>query len=63
MTATPTSARALAKRADISHPIIGRILNGEGSTDIGTIARLEVALNTQLYPTGMYRELGSPGTE
>ncbi|MEV0453641.1 helix-turn-helix domain-containing protein [Catellatospora methionotrophica] len=60
MTSLPTSARALAERAGISHPIIGRILNGDGSTDIGTVARLEVTLNTRLYPDGLYRELRTP---
>lgn len=42
--------RALAARAGVAHTTISRILRGEVLPDIGTLARLEAALGTELWP-------------
>ncbi|MFF2662667.1 hypothetical protein ACFVUH_35565 [Kitasatospora sp. NPDC058032] len=41
---------ALGERADVAHSAIARILGGEVLTDIGPLARLEDALDHQLWP-------------
>ncbi|MFJ9033598.1 multiprotein-bridging factor 1 family protein [Streptomyces sp. NPDC102274] len=53
MTGQGLSDRALAKRAGFSHTTVGRIARGEVLPDLGTIARLEVALQADLYPFGL----------
>ncbi|MFB6981582.1 helix-turn-helix domain-containing protein [Streptomyces scopuliridis] len=47
------SDRALAKLAGMSHNTIGRLVRGEVLPDLGTIARLEVAIESDLYPAGL----------
>ncbi len=44
------SLRGLADSASIAHSTVARILNGEVLPDIGTLTRLEDALNHQLWP-------------
>ncbi|MFY1673940.1 helix-turn-helix domain-containing protein [Plantactinospora sp. WMMB334] len=57
----PISNRALAELAGITHPTIGFILNGDHGSDLKTVARLEVALGADLYPTGLHRQLPATG--
>lgn len=60
MSERPISNRALARLAGVSHPTVGFILNGEHYADIATVARLEIALGTDLYPAGLHRQLRAP---
>lgn len=50
-------ARRLAAEAGLSHPTITAILRGERLPDLGTLGALAVALNTDIYPAGLYRQL------
>ncbi|MFJ5233198.1 helix-turn-helix domain-containing protein [Kitasatospora sp. NPDC088391] len=50
MTTTGHSLRTLGERAGVAHSTIARILGGEVLPDIGTLARLEDALDHQLWP-------------
>lgn len=45
-----TSLRALGERAGVSHTTISRLLAGRVLVDIGTVARLEAALGTEIWP-------------
>ncbi len=42
--------RALGDRAGVSHATISRLLRGMVLPDLGTLARLEVALGARLWP-------------
>ncbi|WP_458244310.1 helix-turn-helix domain-containing protein [Streptomyces sp. MAI_2237] len=42
--------RALGEKAGVSHATISRLLRGIVLPDMGTLARLEVALGTSLWP-------------
>ncbi len=44
------SLRALADTACIAHSTVARVLNGDVLPDIGTLTRLEDALDHQLWP-------------
>ena len=48
---TATGQRALAAASGVAHTTIGRILAGTVLCDIGSLARLEDALGTRLWPT------------
>jgi ribosome-binding protein aMBF1 (putative translation factor) len=48
------SQRALAEKASVGQATISRILQGEVLPDIGTLVRLEAALQTSLYPADLY---------
>ncbi|MFJ7280848.1 helix-turn-helix domain-containing protein [Kitasatospora sp. NPDC098663] len=50
MAAAGLSLRAVGERAGVAHSTIARILGGEVLPDIGTLARLEDALDHQLWP-------------
>ncbi len=52
------SVRALGLQAGISHSCISRMLHGRTLPDIGTLARIEAALDTRVWP-GPMAELGS----
>ncbi|GAA1613908.1 hypothetical protein GCM10009733_007540 [Nonomuraea maheshkhaliensis] len=47
--------RHVAERAGLSQKTVNRMLLGDSYCDIATLARLEAGLETDLYPTGMYR--------
>ncbi|KDN85601.1 helix-turn-helix domain-containing protein [Kitasatospora cheerisanensis] len=51
------SARELARRADVGHATVNRLVAGEKSADMVTITRLEVALSLDLYPAGLWAQL------
>ncbi|MEU8216783.1 helix-turn-helix transcriptional regulator [Micromonospora taraxaci] len=55
----PISNRELAKLAGVSHPTIGSVLNGDRYADLRTLANLEMALKSDLYPPGMHRRLNA----
>lgn len=55
LAARQLSHRALAALSGVHHRTIGRILRGEAYPDLATLAALEVALRTDLYPAGLYR--------
>ncbi|WP_193241554.1 helix-turn-helix domain-containing protein [Streptomyces phaeolivaceus] len=44
------SLRGLAEMAQVAHSTVARVLNGEVLPDIGTLTRLEDALDLQLWP-------------
>lgn len=44
------SLRTLADATGITHSTISRVLNGKVLPDIGTLARLEVAIGFQIWP-------------
>ncbi|MCX4906315.1 helix-turn-helix transcriptional regulator [Streptomyces sp. NBC_00878] len=44
------SLRGLADVASVAHSTVARILNGDVLPDIGTLTRLEDALDHQLWP-------------
>ncbi|MFD4508053.1 helix-turn-helix domain-containing protein [Streptomyces sp. NPDC058457] len=44
------SLRGLADVACVAHPTVARVLNGYVLPDIGTLTRLEDALDHQLWP-------------
>ncbi|MFJ2872847.1 helix-turn-helix domain-containing protein [Streptomyces sp. NPDC087298] len=48
------SDRAVARLSGMSHNTIGRIARGEVLPDLGTVARLEVALQTSLWPSTLW---------
>lgn len=50
MEASGLSLRNLAELAGVAHSTIARVLCGEVLCDIGTLARLEAALNRRLWP-------------
>ena len=50
---TGLSGRAVAGIAGVAHTTVQRVLRGEVLPDLGTIARLEVALGVDLYPAGL----------
>jgi hypothetical protein len=50
MTETATGQRALATASGVAHTTIGRILAGTVVCDIGSLARLEQALDQRLWP-------------
>ena len=50
MTETATGQRALAAASGVAHTTIGRILAGTVLCDIGSLARLEHALDRRLWP-------------
>lgn len=56
------SLREVAKVARLSHPTVSRILNGEVVPDLRSIASLEVALQTSLYPVDLFRQFAGDGT-
>ncbi|MEC3997115.1 helix-turn-helix transcriptional regulator [Actinacidiphila sp. DG2A-62] len=60
------SQRQLADSSTVGRTTIRRILEGMVLPDLGTLARLEAALDIDLYPAGLYREippLRTPGTD
>jgi transcriptional regulator with XRE-family HTH domain len=50
MSARDLSLRGLAEMAHVAHSTVARVLNGEVLPDIGTLTRLEDALDLQLWP-------------
>ncbi|MGA5205217.1 helix-turn-helix domain-containing protein [Streptomyces variegatus] len=50
MEASEIGLRALGDKAGVSHATISRLLRGMVLPDMGTLARLEVALGTGLWP-------------
>jgi hypothetical protein len=50
MAETATGQRALAAASGVAHTTIGRILAGTVLCDIGSLARLEQALDRRLWP-------------
>ncbi|MGQ4363561.1 helix-turn-helix domain-containing protein [Streptomyces sp. SAS_272] len=44
------SLRSLAETARVAHSTVARVLNGDVLPDIGTLTRLEDALDFQLWP-------------
>lgn len=56
------TSRPLAQRSGLSKNTISRTLNGQVLPDLGTLARLEAALGTSLYPTGLYQRISKPGS-
>lgn len=50
MTARGFNLRVLAERSGVAHTTISRVLRGRVLPDMGTIARLEVALGVQVFP-------------
>ncbi|MFK0257437.1 helix-turn-helix domain-containing protein [Streptomyces sp. NPDC090445] len=44
------SLRTLAEATGVNHTTIGRVLGGKVLPDVGTLARLEVALGFQIWP-------------
>jgi hypothetical protein len=50
MAETATGQRALATASGVAHTTIGRILAGTVLCDIGSLARLEYALERRLWP-------------
>ncbi|WP_052229957.1 helix-turn-helix transcriptional regulator [Streptomyces sp. CT34] len=44
------SLRTLAESTGITHSTISRVVNGKVLPDLGTLARLEVALGFQVWP-------------
>ncbi|WP_327378752.1 helix-turn-helix transcriptional regulator (plasmid) [Streptomyces sp. NBC_01216] len=42
--------RRLGEEAGVAHTTIGRVLRGEVLPDVGTLARLECVLDTQIWP-------------
>ncbi|MFF9069742.1 helix-turn-helix domain-containing protein [Streptomyces sp. NPDC014891] len=50
MASTPHTLRTLADATGVTHSTISRVLNGKVMPDLGTIARLEVAVGFQLWP-------------
>jgi transcriptional regulator with XRE-family HTH domain len=53
LAAAGMSGRGAASAAGLSHSTVQRVLRGEVLPDLGTIARLEVALGVDLYPVGL----------
>ncbi|GAB3167625.1 hypothetical protein GCM10027258_93280 [Amycolatopsis stemonae] len=53
------SGRAAAAAAGLSHATVQRVLRGEVLPDLGTLARLEVALSADLYPVGLRSQFSS----
>ncbi|WSY48614.1 helix-turn-helix transcriptional regulator (plasmid) [Embleya sp. NBC_00888] len=54
---------SVAARAGLSHPTLGRILAGTTSVTVATLARLEMELETDLYPVGLYKEVRTAAVE
>ncbi len=50
METSEVGLRALGDKAGVSHATISRLLRGMVLPDLGTLARLEVALGTSLWP-------------
>lgn len=50
------SIRAVAARAGISHVTVLKILSGRAWPDLATIARLELALDADLYSSSNLRQ-------
>ncbi|TJZ99984.1 helix-turn-helix transcriptional regulator [Actinacidiphila oryziradicis] len=50
MATSEIGLRTLGDKAGVSHATISRLLRGMVLPDIGTVARLEVALRTGLWP-------------
>ncbi|KPI02928.1 helix-turn-helix domain protein [Actinobacteria bacterium OK074] len=50
------SHRAISRKAMLNPTAVGRIVRGELYPDLATLARLEVALQTDLLPPGLFRE-------
>ncbi|MCN9244482.1 helix-turn-helix transcriptional regulator [Streptomyces sp. RY43-2] len=50
MASADIGLRALGDKAGVSHATISRLLRGMVLPDMGTLARLEVALSTGLWP-------------
>ncbi|MFE4801174.1 multiprotein-bridging factor 1 family protein [Streptomyces sp. NPDC056708] len=44
------SLRGLAQTASVAHSTVARVINGDVLPDIGTLTRLEDALDRQLWP-------------
>ncbi|WP_411512248.1 helix-turn-helix domain-containing protein [Curtobacterium sp. Arg-1] len=53
------SIRAVAARAGVSHVTVLKILSGRAWPDLATIARLELALDTDLYSSSNLRGTAS----
>jgi transcriptional regulator with XRE-family HTH domain len=56
MDAEGVSVRALARRVGVTHPTIGRVLNGAGLPDVRTLFLLEVALQRPIWPAAAHAE-------
>ncbi|WIX91355.1 helix-turn-helix transcriptional regulator [Amycolatopsis sp. DG1A-15b] len=59
LAASEMSGRAAAAAAGLSHATVQRVLRGEVLPDLGTLARLEVALRVDLYPVGLHTRFPS----
>ncbi|MEU4511808.1 helix-turn-helix transcriptional regulator [Nonomuraea wenchangensis] len=62
MEARGLTHRSLGERSGLGWRTIGRVLLGDVYPDVATLARLEEALDTEIYPTRWHRQLqpGSP---
>ncbi|MFF5264555.1 helix-turn-helix domain-containing protein [Actinomadura viridis] len=49
--------RGLAELSGVHHNTVGRVLRGDVYPDLATLARLEQALDINLYPTGLHRRI------
>ncbi|MGW1196615.1 helix-turn-helix domain-containing protein [Streptomyces sp. NPDC002536] len=56
------SQRRASMDAGLSAPTVGRIVRGEVYPDLATLARLEAALQADLYPAGLHRRTKTPTT-
>ncbi|MEU8308922.1 helix-turn-helix transcriptional regulator [Actinomadura sp. NPDC048955] len=54
--------RALAELSGVHHNTVGRVLRGAVYPDLATLARLEQALDLNIYPTGLHRRIHPPQT-
>lgn len=54
------SHRRMSESAGLSAPTVGRIVRGAVYPDLATLARLEAALQTDLYPAGLHRRTARP---
>ena len=59
MNAAEVSGRTVAAAAGLSHATVQRVQRGEVLPDLGTLARLEVALGCDLYPAGLHSRFSS----
>lgn len=57
------SDRAASGRAGLATNAAGRIIRGEVYPDLASLARLETALQAQLYPVDIYRQVAEETAE
>ncbi|MET7334402.1 helix-turn-helix transcriptional regulator [Nonomuraea sp. NPDC005650] len=55
--------RGLAERSGLGWRTVGRVLLGDVYPDVATLARLEQALDIEIYPTRWHRQLQQGSSE